>query len=262
MMPTMPPDADSTAYSTSTDEMNRRGRAHTTLIVSLLIGITTSSVDYVFSAPTIALPCLLGLILVLVLSRLAFLKSFQGFSQIRVLLNDSHIERTRGTSFEKYLLKDIVGFRTKRTFKGKNIREITVRLSSGRRLSVNALKDFEQFERELQRKVPANAVRSGVKEPIDFDHPLFYVVFGVVTGLAVTTAIRVLAGLSEKGFKWTNLGIACYAFIVGAYLLLGRPISQRYGDRSRLADLLLGSLAILSGVVLAARSPSGHDTLP
>jgi len=30
-------------------------------------------------------------------------------------------------------------------------------------------------------------------------------------------------------------------FLVGAYLLLGRPISQRYGTRSRSVDLVLGS---------------------
>ena len=255
-MPTMTAGADSTAYSISTDEMDRRSRAYTTFIVSLLIVISASSIDYLFSAPTIVLPCLLGLALVLVLSKLAFLKSFRGYSQIRVLVDDSHIERIRGTSSEKYLVKDIVGFRAKRTSRG-SIREITVRLGDGRRFIVNALRDFERFEQELQKKAPASAVKSEVKEPIDYDHPLFYVVFGVMMGLAVTTAIRVIAVLSEKGLKWTNLGIACYAFVVGAYLLLGRPLSQRYGTRSRSVDLVLGSLALLSGIVLAARSLIG-----
>ena len=173
--------------------------------------------------------------------------SFRRFAQIRILLNDSHIKRTRGASSEAYLLKDIVGLRTKRTSKW-GIREITVRLSNGRRLSINALRDFERFGQELQRKAPASAVKSEVREPIDYD------LFGVVTGLAVTTAVRVFAALSERDLKWTNLGIAGYAFIVGAYLLFGRPIAQRYGTRSRSADLLLGSLAMLSAVVLAAYS--------
>jgi hypothetical protein len=258
MIPVIPADADSTAYSISTAEMDRRRRAYTTLIVSLLAGVTVSSIDHLLSAPTITVLCLLGLSLILVLSRFVFFKSFERFSQIRVVLNDSCIERTRGSSTDKYLLEDVVGFRTKRTTRG-SIREITVRLSKGRRLSINALRDFEQFKQELQRRAPAGAARTEVKEPIDFDHPLFYAVFGVVMGLAATTAVRVLAALGEKGLKWTNLGIAGYAVIMGAYFVLGRPISQRYGARSRSADLLLGSLAILLGVVLAVYSLAGTN---
>jgi len=66
-MPAIAADADSTAYSISTDEMERRGRGFTTLVVSLLAGITVSSIDDMFLAPTNVLPCPAGLSLVGVL---------------------------------------------------------------------------------------------------------------------------------------------------------------------------------------------------
>ena len=253
MTPAQPVDAYPTKYTTSAVEMDRRLRAYTTFIVSLLSGIAVSSIDYLFSAPAIWLACLAGLALALVLSRLAFIRSFRSYSQIELRLNDSYVERTRGTSSEKYPLVDIVGLRILRTTR-KSIREITARLSNGRRLSMNGVADFERLEQELRSRVPASATVTETKEPMDYDHPLFYVVFGGVTGLAFTMAVRAMSTLSEGGLKWTTLGIACYSFVLGAYVLIARPISQRYGPKSRFGDFLLGLSALLAGIALAARS--------
>jgi hypothetical protein len=245
--------ADQVTYSTSTVELERRLRAYTTLIVSLLAGIALSSIDYLFRAPAFWLAGLAGLGLALALTRLALRRSLRSYALLELRLGDTHIERVRGTSVEKYPLADIVGLRILRTTRG-NIREITTRLSKGRRLSANGIEDFERFGRELRSRVPANVAVTETREPIDYDHPLFYVAFGAITGLALTMAVRAISGLSESGLKWTTLGIACYSFLLGVYVLLARPLSQRYGPKSRTGDFLLGSFAILAGVVLAARS--------
>ena len=157
-------------YTTSTTELDRRLRAYTTLIVSLLFGIALSSIDYLFRAPAFWLAGLVGLGLVLALSRLGFGRSFQNYSLLQIRLSDSHIERTRGPTSEKYLLADITGLRVLRTSR-KSIREITVRFSNGRRLSMNGVEDFERLEQELRSKVPTNATVTETKEPIDYDHP-------------------------------------------------------------------------------------------
>jgi hypothetical protein len=246
-------DTDRGVYTTSAAEMDRRLRAYTTFIVSLLSGIALSSIDYLFRAPAIWLACLAGLGLVLALSRLAFIRSFRSYSGIELRLSDSCVERTRGTSSEKYPLADITRLRVLRTNR-KSIREITAGLSNGRRLSMNGVDGFERLEQELRSRIPANATVTETKEPIDYDHPLFYVVFGGLVGLTFTLAVRAMSSLSENGLRWTTLGIACYSFILGAFLLLARPIAQRYGPKSRSGDYLFGLLAVLAGIVLAIRS--------
>jgi len=248
--------ADPATYATSTAELHRRLRAYTTLIVSLLAGIALSSIDYLVVAPAIWLAGLAGIGLALALSRLAFARSFRSYARIELHLDDYCLERTRGTASEKYPLADVTRLSVLRTTR-KSIREITARLNDGRRLSMNGVEDFERLEQELRSRIPASATVTETREPIDYDHPLFYVVFGGLVGLAFTMAIRAMSSLSQGSLKWTTLGIAGYATILGAYFLLARPIAQRYGSKSRSGDYLIGLLAILAGIILAVRSLIG-----
>jgi hypothetical protein len=240
-------------YTTSTAELTRRLRAYTTLIVSLLAGIAVSSVDYLIAAPGTWLSGLAGLALALAHSRFVVKRTFRRYLELELRLDDTHVTRVRGGTSETFALADMVGLRVLRTSRG-SLREITVKLTGGRRLSVNGVEDFERFEQDLHSRLPANVAVTEAREPIDYDHPFFYVVFGLITGVAFTLAVRALATLSESGMKWATLAIACYSAILGVYVLLARPLSQRYGPRSRLGDFLLGLAALGAGVLLAARS--------
>lgn len=243
----------SSSYSTSTAELRRRLRAYTTLIVSLLAAVALSSVDYLFRAPAIWLAGLAGLGLALALSRLAFARSFRSYARIELRLDDSCLERVRGTTSEKCPLAEVTRLSVLRTTR-KSIREITAWLSNGRRFSMNGVEDFERLEQELRRRIPVSATVTETREPIDYDHPLFYVVFGTLTGAAFTLAVRGMASLSQGGLKWVTLGISCYSVVLGTYVFIARPISQRYGPKSRFGDLVLAFFAILAGVVLTVRS--------
>ena len=119
---------------------------------------------------------------------------------------------------------------------------------------MNGVEDFERLEQELRRRIPVSATVTETREPIDYDHPLFYVVFGTLTGAAFTLAVRGMASLSQGGLKWVTLGISCYSVVLGTYVFIARPISQRYGPKSRFGDLVLAFFAILAGVVLTVRS--------
>jgi len=239
--------------SASTTELQRRLRAYTTLIVSLLAGIALSSIDYLLSAPGIWLVCLAGLALLLLLSRVALKRSQRSYAMLELRLGDAHIERVRGNAVEEYQLADVVGLKITRTSR-KCLREITARMKNGRRLSMNGVEDFERLEQELRRGIPASATVTEAGEPIDYDHPLFYVVFGLITGVAFILAVRAMATLSQSGMKWATLAIACYSALLGVFVLLARPLSQRYGPRSRTGDFVLGLFALLAGILLAARS--------
>ena len=240
-------------YTASTVELTRRLRAYTTLIVSLLVGVALSSIDYLIAAPAIWMACLGGLALLLVLSRVALVRSMRGYAALQLRLDDTHIERVRGETVEKFALADITRLRIVRTSR-KSLREITAATKNGQRLSMNGVEDFERFERDLRAKLPANVVVTEAREPLDYDHPLFYVVFGLITGVAFTLAVRAMATLSQSGMKWATFAIAGYSAILGAYVLLARPLSQRYGPKSRFGDLLLGLFALLAGILLAVRS--------
>ena len=245
--------ADQAVYTMSAAEMDRRRRAYTTFTASLLAGIALSSIDYLLSAPAVWLACLAGLALALALSRLAFARASRSYARIEVRLTGSCVERTRGTASEKYAFADIVGLATRRTSR-RSIREITAKTNDGRRLSMNGIVDFDRLEQELRSRIPASAAITETREPVDYDHPLFYVVFGGLMGLAFTMAIRAMSSLSKGSLKWTTLGIAGYSLGMGVFLLLARPIAQRYGPKSRFGDFLLGLFALLAGVVLAIQS--------
>jgi hypothetical protein len=240
-------------FTTSADEWQRRLRAFTTLIVSLLCGVALSSIDYLFRAPTIWLAGLGGLASLLVLSRVALTRSMRSYAALELRLDDTHIMRVRGEAVEKLALADITRLRIVRTSR-KALREITAQMKNGRRLSMNGVEDFERLEQELRSRIPAGAPVTETREPIDYDHPLFYVAFGLVTGVGFTLAIRAMATLSQGDMKWATLAITCYSALLGVYVLLARPLSQRYGPKSRFGDILLGLFALLAGVVLAVRS--------
>jgi hypothetical protein len=243
----------SISYSVSPAELDRRLRAYRTLIVSLLAGIALSSIDFLRSSPAVWLVGLVTLAACLVLSRLALVRSLRGYAMLELRLDDTHIERVRGDRVEKYQLAELVGLRIVRTSR-KSLREITARLTGGRRLSMNAVEDFEGLEQDLRSRLRANVTVTEAREPIDYDHPLFYVVFGLVVGVAFTLAVRAMATLSAGGMKWATLAIACYSALLGIFVLVARPLTQRYGPKSRTGDFILGLFALVAGLVLAARS--------
>jgi hypothetical protein len=240
-------------YTASTAELTRRLRAYTTLIVSMLAGTALSSIDFLHSSPAIWLVGLAVMAVCLWLTRLALVRSLRGYAMLELRLDDTHIMRARGETVEKFALADITRVRIVRTSR-KALREITAQMKNGGRLSMNGVEDFERLEQELRGRIPASAPITETREPIDYDHPLFYVVFGFLVGAAFTLAIRAMLALSEGSLKWATLAIASYSALLGSYVLLARPLSQRYGPKSRTGDLILGLFALLAGVVLAVRS--------
>jgi hypothetical protein len=247
---------DPSLYTVSSTEMARRMRAYATLVISLFTGAAVSSFDRLLAAPGITVAALLGLAVALGLSWLLFLAYFRRYSDTLVRLDDSALERTRGETTETWRLEDVAGVRVKRTTRG-GIRELTLRLRDGRRVSLSGIEDYERLARELRDRVPERAAWSEVREPIDYDHPLFYVVFGTLVGLALTFSVRALLAMDARGLRWTSFGIGCYAAIVGAFFLVARPVAERYGPRSRVADFILGALGLLAGAVIAVRALAG-----
>jgi hypothetical protein len=218
-----------------------------------LSAIALSSVDFLRSSPAVWLIGLAILAGCLLLSRFALVRSLRSYALLELRLDDTHIKRQRGETVERFVLAEVTRIRIVRTSR-KNLREITAQMRNGRRLSMNGVEDFERLEQDLRSRLPANVAVTEVREPIDYDHPLFYVIFGLITGVAFTLAVRAMATLSESGLKWATHAIAYYSALLGIYVLLARPLSQRYGPKSRTGDLVLGLFGLLAGILLAVRS--------
>jgi hypothetical protein len=201
-----------------------------------LSAIALSSVDFLRSSPAVWLIGLAILAGCLLLSRFALVRSLRSYALLELRLDDTHIKRQRGETVERFVLAEVAQMR------------------NGRRLSMNGVEDFERLEQDLRSRLPANVAVTEVREPIDYDHPLFYVIFGLITGVAFTLAVRAMATLSESGLKWATHAIAYYSALLGIYVLLARPLSQRYGPKSRTGDLVLGLFGLLAGILLAVRS--------
>ena len=129
-------------FVTSAGEMERRLRAYTTLIGSLLAGVALSSIDFLVSAPMAWTASVAGLAVVLALTRFALIRSLRNYLDLRLQLGATEIERIRGGSAERFPLADVVRLVVTRTKKG-GLREITARLRDGRRLSVNGIEDHD-----------------------------------------------------------------------------------------------------------------------
>jgi hypothetical protein len=241
--------AAASEYTTSATEVARRLTAFTTLICSVLAAMAASTIDLAMTHVWSWTASLVAIAAILLLFRGLFARSLGRMSRVVLVLTDTRLVRVDGQSRDEYALGDVVTLRTKRTVKG-NAREIRIGTRAGRSVYINALQDFEGFAEALhERTSSANMIE--IREPIDFDHPLFYMVFGVVMGLALTTTPRLLANVSDAGYRFFYYGFAAFLVALGVYWWFGTPISGRYGRRTRGVDYSISSLMVVAGLGVA-----------
>ncbi len=241
--------ATTAEYTVSATEVARRLTAFTTLICSFLLTAAVSTIDLAAGHVWLWVTSLFAGAALLLLLRRLFARSLSRMSKVVLLLTDTQLVRVDGGSRDDFALNEVVTLRTKRTVK-ENIREIRVGMRAGRSLYVNALQDFEGFAEAL-RDGTSGAQMTEMRESIDFDHPLFYAVFGVVVGLAFTTTPRLLVNVSDAGYRFFCYGFAVFLVAMGVYWWFGAPISGRYGRRTRGVDYSVSSLMVVAGLGVA-----------
>ncbi len=182
----------------------------------------------------------------LLLARAGFDRSLQRLSRTVVTLTDTHLVRGDDRSNDEYALQDVARIRIKRTVRS-SIREVRLTMRAGRRVHINALQDPEAFAGALLDRCGATAECSEMKETIDFDHPLFYVVFGVAVGLTITTIPRLLATMTLADYRLVYFGLALSLLSLGVYWRLNGPISGAYGKRARVVDSIVAGGLIVAG---------------
>jgi len=236
-------------YNISLKEIERRKKAFTTLIISIWFGLIISAFDFIISNILLSAIFILAFTIFLYISRILTIKLLNYFSQIRFLVNDESIKRKTKKSEEIYLFKDITKLSIKRTSKG-NIREIGLFLKDENNIFINGLNDFELFREKLMNNCNKCIKIKEINEPIDFDHPFFYLFFGFIVSSISTIFIRLIAGLNSSNLEIIYLSVLFYNLIISVFIILIKPISRRFEKKTQVADYILGMLILLTDVIL------------
>jgi len=233
-------------YKTSQIEITRRKRAYLTLSTSLMLGLFLSSLIFNYSV---------GIGRYLLVATSIFLLGAFSFSFLRKLtkttinLSSQTLERVTNKVSEKYLLNEIEKIKIKWTANNA-IREIYIYLNNGKSIFISALDNFEAFKKDLLDKLDKNITIKEMHEPLDFDHPLFYSLLGLPISTIGVLAVKLIPYLNYQHIKFLETVFSIYLLALGIYFIAMKPLSKRYGDKTVIADYLIGLAMIGLGIVL------------
>jgi len=237
----------------SSAEIERRKAAFDRLAVSTTLAATVFAADSIVAYFPPSILGVLALALVFLVSRAALASSFDRFTRTTWTISDTSLTRADERSRDEYPLERVRRVRTMRTAAG-GIREIRLGLDGGRSVYVNGIEDFETFREALLSGSPQAGGGGELHEAVDFDHPLFYIVLGIVFGLSLALVVRVARFASGLDARYVYAALAVYLLAMGAYWLRAKPVSGRYGERSAVSDYVIGFCVIClgAGAALAA----------
>jgi hypothetical protein len=158
-------------------------------------------------------------------------------------IGDTTLTRTDLRSSHEYQLHSICHAQAKRTTAGV-IREIKLSIDDGSAVYVNGLEDSELFWGCLSSR-DTGASHTFVHEPIDYDHPLFYVALGCVLGASMGLIMRIAVSAPQLSGQWAYVALAAYSFFMSVYWLRAKPVSGRYGIRAVTWDYAVAAVAFL-----------------
>ncbi len=234
---------DDHPFTMSTDELRRRENAFDRLGVSTVLAFAIVSAD-LFAAHY---PELLGgvacLAVLFVASRIWLAAGNRKFASTTWNIGHTTLTRTDLCSSHEYQLHSIRHAQAKRTTDGV-IREIKLSIDDGPAVYVNGLEDSEAFWDCLSSR-DTGAPRAFVHEPIDYDHPLFYVALGCVLGASMGLTLRIAVSAPQFSGHWVYVALAAYSVVMSAYWLRAKPVSGRYGIRAVTWDYAVAAVAFV-----------------
>jgi hypothetical protein len=240
-----------TEYHISKNESIRRKKAFIALIVSFMIGLVISSFDYGISHFITSIFIFLALSGLLFGSVILNNRWQDRFSRKRILVDDQTISTISEKTKTTYYIGDIQKIFVKRTF-GGYIRQIKLSFISGRSTIFNGLAadDFNSLEKSLISRCNPETVVKEIKEPIDFDHRLFYPILGLIISSMFTLFMRLITGMNPASLKIVYLCIVIYILIVGLIIFLLKPFYNLHGPKGIKSDYIFGSVFLILGILI------------
>lgn len=238
-------------YATSKAEMNRRKIAFKKLVISFFLTAGVFSYPALLAYPAQSAAVMLIAAGILLFSVIKVDKVLDKQKNLCICLSDRALLWKFGRTDREMPLCEIERIRIKRTSK-RTIREIMI-TANKKQTYINGLQDFEAFADDLTGRT-ANIEVTHLREPADFDHPLFYIFLGITVGITATWLVRAVLHFSGAGLKYFQLLVALYLILTGVYFLLKKPIGGRYGDRIIPPDFVFGFLFLFAGAWIIVSS--------
>jgi len=234
---------DDCSFTMSSYELRRREKAFERLGVSTVLAFAIVSADLFAAHYRELLAGVLCLSALFVASRVWLAAGNRKFASTTWNIGHTTLTRTDLRSSHEYQLHSIRHAQAKRTTAGV-IREIKLSIDDGPAVYVNGLEDSESFWGCLCSSDIA-ASRAFVHEPLDYDHPSFYVVLGCVLGGSMGLIMRIALSAPQFGGQWAYMALAAYSFVMSVYWLRAKPVSGRYGIRAVTWDYAVAAVAFV-----------------
>lgn len=233
-------------YSTSINEMNRRKIALRTLSLSFFLGVSLVSAILFSSSLQSVIISLSVLALILLISNLVFDRLFEKSKLTTIILNNNELQRKSIKGHDSWKLRDICAVIIKRTSRDL-IREIRLKTIHSGSIYINGLEEFEGFANDLTKALSLNAPTSRrIKEPIDYDNPLFYLTLGAILGSTSALSVNAIQSLQITGVAFFQFGVACFILLVALFWFFSRPIAGRYGQKAIYIDTMISALMFMA----------------
>lgn len=207
-------------YCISKNEITRRERAYITLSLSLLISIIIFSTVFHFPIPLSGYYLLALMLFLIGIFSFIF---FHSLLKTKIILSDNTFQRKNDKTVEEYAFSNIHRLEIKRTT-SNTIREIHVSFSEGKSVFISALERFDQFEKELKIKLGKNVAVNEIREPLNYDHKLFYLILGLLLGFISVLAIKSAELLSYQHRLIIVAIILIYLLGLGIYFVKNKPV--------------------------------------
>ena len=235
-------------YNISKTEIDRRRKAFTSLIVSLLIFSTLFSIDLIIKNIRISIIVFTFLALILFLSRIMTFKFLKNLLKMEIMITDNYLLKIWNKTEVKCFFNEIKYIKIKKTSKGYN-RAIEIFAKTKSNININGLDNFEKFEQELIKKIDNSKIKL-VKEPLDFDHPFFYPIFGLLVSFLSIYGFRMLVGLDYQSIKIFYYTVLIFNFFISIYFFITKPLSKTFEKKKINPDYIFSVLIILISILL------------
>lgn len=235
-------------FISSKSELHRRKKAFITLLLSLTAGLFLSSkiLDFPIS-PT----GYLFLVVAFISAGVLTVRFLNSVSRIKIHIGDKKIERTNGRLSENFSLSDINRITIKKRTTG-SIREMYIWFRNRNSLVMTAFEeDFAQVKDALVgNTISKNVVVKEVREPIDFDHPLFYPILGLLIGFVSIYFLKLITNIDYSVAAIILLISSMYTFALSVYFMLIKPIARRCGGKQAVVDYVIGLIMVCAGIFI------------
>ncbi|MDD5040114.1 MAG: hypothetical protein PHY34_03105 [Patescibacteria group bacterium] len=166
----------------------------------------------------------------------------------KVILTDEFVRRISTRADDTITLDDIRRVYILKTTRG-DVRHVKLFAGKGSAMVLNGMDRFQELVDQLKARVPNGAVQEA-REPIDYDHPLFYYILGPVVGFAVTFGVQYVSTLNARGLAIAIGAFAGLAVCLGVYFLIAQPLKKGYGRKSAWGDIVFGLALFGIGALL------------